>query len=263
MKFRPCIDIHNGQVKQIVGGSLADAGNKAQENYVSLEDGAFFADLYKKSGLRGGHIILLNPVDSEYYEQDVYQAELALGTYKNGLQIGGGITSDNAERFINMGASHVIVTSFVFKNGEINMNNLNDLVSAVGREHLVLDLSCRWKGDGYYIVTDRWQRYTNVKVNEETLAMLAESCAEYLIHAVDVEGRISGIEGNIVDMLGRWGRIPMTYAGGVSSFEDLDILKKLGRNKLDVTIGSALDIFGGPMKFQDVINYMEESYEEV
>lgn len=158
---------------------------------------------------------MLNPVDSEYYEQDVYQAELALGTYKNGLQIGGGITSDNAERFINMGASHVIVTSFVFKNGEINMNNLNDLVSAVGREHLVLDLSCRWKGDGYYIVTDRWQRYTNVKVNEETLAMLAESCAEYLIHAVDVEGRISGIEGNIVDMLGRWGRIPMTYAGGL------------------------------------------------
>ncbi|MBP3327001.1 MAG: phosphoribosylformimino-5-aminoimidazole carboxamide ribotide isomerase [Coprococcus sp.] len=263
MKFRPCIDIHNGQVKQIVGGSLADAGNKAHENYVSLEDGAFFADLYKRSGLKGGHIILLNPVDSVFYEQDVYQAELALGTYKNGLQIGGGITSDNAERFIDMGASHVIVTSFVFKNGEINMDNLNDLVSAVGREHLVLDLSCRWKDDGYYIVTDRWQRYTNVKVNEETLAMLAESCAEYLIHAVDVEGKISGIEENIVDMLGRWGRIPMTYAGGVSSFEDLDILKKLGKNKIDVTIGSALDIFGGPMKFQDVINYMEESYEEV
>lgn len=263
MKFRPCIDIHNGQVKQIVGGSLADAGNKAHENYVSLEDGAFFADLYKRSGLKGGHIILLNPVDSVFYEQDVYQAELALRTYKNGLQIGGGITSDNAERFIDMGASHVIVTSFVFKNGEINMDNLNDLVSAVGREHLVLDLSCRWKDDGYYIVTDRWQRYTNVKVNEETLAMLAESCAEYLIHAVDVEGKISGIEENIVDMLGRWGRIPMTYAGGVSSFEDLDILKKLGKNKIDVTIGSALDIFGGPMKFQDVINYMEESYEEV
>jgi len=263
MKFRPCIDIHNGQVKQIVGGSLADAGNKAHENYVSLEDGAFFADLYKRSGLKGGHIILLNPVDSVFYEQDVYQAELALGTYKNGLQIGGGITADNAERFIDMGASHVIVTSFVFKNGEINMDNLNDLVSAVGREHLVLDLSCRWKDDGYYIVTDRWQRYTNVKVNEETLAMLAENCAEYLIHAVDVEGKISGIEENVVDMLGRWGRIPMTYAGGVSSFEDLDILKKLGKNKIDVTIGSALDIFGGPMKFQDVINYMEESYEEV
>ncbi len=263
MKFRPCIDIHNGQVKQIVGGSLADAGNKAHENYVSLENGAFFANLYKRSGLKGGHIILLNPVDSVFYEQDVYQAELALGAYKNGLQIGGGITSDNAERFIDMGASHVIVTSFVFKNGEINMDNLNDLVSAVGREHLVLDLSCRWKDDGYYIVTDRWQRYTNVQVNEETLAMLAESCAEYLIHAVDVEGRISGIEENIVDMLGRWGRIPMTYAGGVSSFEDLDILKKLGKNKIDVTIGSALDIFGGPMKFQDVINYMEESYEEV
>lgn len=263
MKFRPCIDIHNGRVKQIVGGSLADADDKAQENYVSLEDGAFFADLYKRNGLQGGHVILLNPVGSEFYEQDVYQAEQALRTYKNGLQIGGGITADNAERFIDMGASHVIVTSFVFKDGEINIDNLKDLVSAVGREHLVLDLSCRWKDDGYYIVTDRWQRYTNVKVNEETLALLAESCAEYLIHAVDVEGKISGIEKNIVDILGRWGRIPMTYAGGVSSFADLDILKEIGKNKLDVTIGSALDIFGGPMKFQDVINYMEESYDEV
>ncbi len=261
MKFRPCIDIHNGQVKQIVGGSLKDAGSQAKENYVSTEDGAFFAELYKKSGLYGGHIIILNPVGSAYYEKDIEQAKLALDAYKGGLQIGGGITADNAERFINMGASHVIATSYVFKDGEINRDNLRSLVSAVGREHLVLDLSCRWKNDGYYIVTDRWQKYTNVKVNNETLAMLAESCDEYLIHAVDVEGKASGIEKKVVDILGNWGKLPMTYAGGVSSFEDLDILKKLGKNKIDVTIGSALDIFGGNLKYQDVINYMEESYE--
>ncbi|MGN0396125.1 MAG: phosphoribosylformimino-5-aminoimidazole carboxamide ribotide isomerase [Coprococcus sp.] len=262
MKFRPCIDIHNGQVKQIVGGSLKDAGSQAKENFVSTEDGAFFAELYKKSGLRGGHIILLNPAGSEYYEHDVYQAKLALDAYKGGLQIGGGITAENAESFIKMGASHVIATSYVFKNGEINQDNLKALVSAVGREHLVLDLSCRWKNDGYYIVTDRWQKYTKVKVNSETLAMLAESCDEYLIHAVDVEGKASGIEKKVVDILGSWGELPMTYAGGVSSFEDLDILKEIGRNRIDVTIGSALDIFGGPMKYQDVIDYMEESHEK-
>lgn len=263
MRFRPCIDIHNGQVKQIVGGSLLDTGNVAKENYVASEDGAYFAELYKRYGLKGGHIILLNPADSEYYEKDVYQARLALNAYKGGLQIGGGINARNAEEFIKLGASHVIVTSYVFKNGEINMNNLRDMVSAVGREHLVLDLSCRWHEDAYYIVTDRWQKFTNVKMDFDTLSMLSESCDEYLIHAVDVEGKASGIEANIATMLGEWGKIPMTYAGGVSSFRDLDILRKCGRNKLDVTIGSALDIFGGNMKFQDVIKYMEEDYEEI
>jgi phosphoribosylformimino-5-aminoimidazole carboxamide ribotide isomerase len=257
MRFRPCIDIHNGQVKQIVGGSLRDKGDNATENFASTEDGSFFAKMYKDSGLKGGHIIILNPPSSEYYEADLHQAKLALSEYPGGLQIGGGINDKNAEDFIKLGASHVIVTSFVFKNGEINYDNLKAISAAVGREHLVLDLSCRKKGDDYYIVTDRWQNFTNVRVNEETLDMLAEYCDEYLIHAVDVEGKSSGIEKQVAGMLGAWGKIPMTYAGGVSSFEDLNLLKELGQDKIDVTIGSALDIFGGNMSYQGVVSFME------
>lgn len=257
MKFRPCIDIHNGQVKQIVGGSLCDEGDRADENFVSRQNGDFFAKLYKNNGLKGGHIILLNPQSSDYYEADVRQAELALKEYPGGLQIGGGINADNAGRFIGMGASHVIATSYVFRDGEINYDNLRSLVNAVGREHLVLDLSCRKRDGEYYIVTDRWQKYTNVKIDNEILDTLSEYCDEYLVHAVDVEGKASGIEKGVADMLGRWGKIPMTYAGGVASFDDLRALRDLGRDRIDVTIGSALDIFGGHMRFEDIINFME------
>ena len=185
MKFRPCIDIHNGKVKQIVGGSLLDEGNQAIDNYVSEQDASFYGELYRESNLKGGHIIILNPVGSEYYEEDVRQAQLALQTFPGGLQIGGGITADNAKSFLEKGATHVIVTSYVFKNGEIQMERLHKLVEAVGKEHLVLDLSCRKKDGKYYIVTDRWQKFTNVVVTHEILDMLSQYCDEFLIHAVD------------------------------------------------------------------------------
>lgn len=257
MKFRPCIDIHNGQVKQIVGGSLLDAGNLARENFVSGNNGDFFAGLYKEKGLSGGHIILLNSKESEYYNADLQQARLALEAYPGGLQIGGGITAMNAEAFLNMGASHVIVTSYVFKNGRVDFDRLRDLVHAVGRDRLVLDLSCRKKSGKYFIVTDRWQKFTDVEVNEETLDMFKECADEYLIHAVDVEGKASGIETRVASLIGNWGKLPVTYAGGVSSFHDLDMLRELGRGRIDVTIGSALDIFGGDMNFDKVLEYME------
>lgn len=259
MKFRPCIDIHNGSVKQIVGGSLRDAGDLAQDNFVSGQDAEFFADMYKKSGLTGGHIIILNPADSEYYQSDLIQAQMALNAYPGGMQIGGGINALNGPKFIDMGASHVIVTSFVFKDGEISYDNLHAMKEAVGKEHLVLDLSCRCRDGRYYIVTDRWQNFTNVLVNSETLDMLSEYCDEYLIHAVDVEGKVSGIEHRVAGILGDWARIPMTYAGGVSSFEDLRQLKELGRDRIDVTIGSALDIFGGNMKYQEVLEFINKN----
>lgn len=255
MEFRPCIDIHNGRVKQIVGGSLKDNGNQAEENFVSQMDGAFYANMYKKAGIRGGHIILLNPVTSEYYEATRAQALLALHSYPGGLQIGGGITADNAAQFIEAGASHVIVTSYVFNNGRIDYNNLEKLVDAVGKSHLVLDLSCRKKDDSYYIVTDRWQKFTDEVITEELLDELSQYCDEFLIHAVDVEGKASGIEKELVSLLGDWGKIPLTYAGGVHSFEDLRLIKKLGHNMVNVTIGSALDLFGGSMKFEDVIAF--------
>lgn len=255
MRFRPCIDIHNGSVKQIVGGSLMDEADSAKENFVSELKADFYADMYKNSGIRGGHIILLNPATSPYYDADLEQARLALSTYPGGLQIGGGITADNAFSFLDMGASHVIVTSYVFKDGEINYTNLKKIRDVVGKDRLVLDLSCRKRGDKYYIVTDRWQKFTNVSLCEETLDLLMEYCDEYLIHAVDVEGKASGIEEELVSLLGSWGKIPMTYAGGVGSFSDLSKLRELGKDKLDVTVGSALDIFGGDMVYEDVISF--------
>lgn len=257
MKFRPCIDIHNGSVKQIVGGSLKDEADAARENYVSELGASFYADIYRKHGLKGGHIIILNPAGSPYYEADLRQAEEALRVYPGGLQIGGGINAGNARHFIELGASHVIVTSYVFKDGQVNFENLRRMTEAVGRKRLVLDLSCRKRDGRYYIVTDRWQSFTDVEVTEETLDMFSEYCDEYLIHAVDVEGKASGIEKELAGLLGRWGKLPVTYAGGVGSFEDLASLKELGKGKLDVTIGSALDLFGGSMSYEKVIDYLK------
>ena len=258
LRFRPCIDIHNGKVKQIVGGSLADKDDYAKDNYVSQQDGDYYARLYRKAGLSGGHIILLNPEGSRWYQEDVRQAMLALSAFPGGLMVGGGIRADNAARFLQAGASHVIVTSYVFKDGKVNYENLLKLVHAVGRERIVLDLSCRRRGDSYYIVTDRWQKFTDVALTEKVLDDLASYCDEYLIHAVDVEGKSSGIEKKLVRLLGGWDGIPVTYAGGVGSFEDLDHLKKLGRNRIDVTIGSALDLFGGKMDFRQVLAVINE-----
>ena len=240
MKFRPCIDIHNGNVKQIVGGSLSDKNDYAVDNFVSEYDGAYYGKLYKSYGLTGGHIIILNPVGSEFYNADLEQAYSALSAFEGGLQIG---------------ASHVIVTSFVFKNGVVNFDNLNRLVKSVGKSRLVLDLSCRKRDGKYYVVTDRWQKFTDIEMNSQTLEMFSKYCDEFLIHAVDTEGKAKGIEPQIAKIMGEYCTIPSTYAGGISSFEDLDNLKELGRGKIDFTIGSALDIFGGNMNFEKVAVY--------
>lgn len=260
MEFRPCIDIHNGKVKQIVGGSLKDAGNQAQENFVAQQDAAFYADFYKKDRIKGGHIILLNPESSEYYEETKKQALLALHTYPDALQVGGGIRDDNACFWLENGASHVIVTSFVFKDGKLNDEHLEKVYRAVGKKHLVLDLSCRKRDGKYYIVTDRWQKFTNLELSEEVLKRLSEYCDEFLIHAVDVEGKASGIETELVQMLGRFSEIPVTYAGGVGGFSDLEKLKQYGKNRVNVTIGSALDLFGGNMKYEEVVAYCRNQY---
>lgn len=214
MDFRPCIDIHDGKVRQIVGGSLKDSVG-AKVNFETDKDGVFYANLYKDNGLKGGHIILLNPVGTEMYEADKKLALGALNAYRGGLQIGGGISADNAKEFIEAGASHVIVTSYVFKDGRVNYENLDLLEKAVGKEHIVLDLSCRKKDGKYYIVTDRWQKFTDVILNTDTLNELLNYCDEFLIHAVDVEGKCNGIEEEVAILLGNWGKCTITYAGGV------------------------------------------------
>ena len=255
MNFRPCIDIHNGKVKQIVGGSLKDQGDWAAENFVSEQDAAFYARMYQSYGIRGGHIILLNPASSPFYEATKKQALEALHGYPGGLQVGGGINDQNAEEFLNAGASNVVVTSFVFKDGKISWENLEKIEKAVGKEKLVLDLSCRKKDGNYFIVTDRWQKFTQVEVNQDTLRELSSHCDEFMVHAVDVEGKASGIETELVQMLAECGQIPVTYAGGVGSFEHLYQLRQAGKNRVDVTVGSALDIFGGHMEFEKVLEF--------
>ena len=256
MRFRPCIDIHNGKVKQIVGGSLTDKEDFARENFVSEQDAAWYAGLYQRDGLKGGHIIQLNSKDSPYYEATQAQALAALRAYPGGLQAGGGITAENGAEYLDAGASHVIVASYVFRDGRISYENLERMKAAVGKERLVLDLSCRKKDGLYYIVTDRWQRFTSVPVTKETLTELAAWCGEFLVHAVDVEGKASGIEEELAVLLGEWQGIPVTYAGGVGSMEDVLRLRELGKGRLDVTIGSALSLFGGCIPYRDVV-YLE------
>lgn len=253
MRFRPCIDIHNGKVKQIVGSSLKDIGNEATENFVSEKDAAYYALLYARNNLSGGHIIILNSADSSFYDATRKEALNALKAAPDTLQIGGGINADNAMDFLNAGATHVIVTSYVFSDGKIDLDRLKKLKSVTGKERLVLDLSCRRSGNDYYIVTDRWQKMTSEKIDDATLDFLSDYCDEFLIHAADVEGKQQGIEENVTAILGKWGKIPMTYAGGIHSLEDIEKIKSIGNNKLDVTIGSALDLFGGSLKFEDVL----------
>lgn len=265
MRFRPCIDIHNGQVKQIVGGSLKDAGDQATENYASVHGAEYYADLYRRDGLAGGHVILLNPVSSKYYEKTKAQALRALSVYPGGLQVGGGITAENAEAYLEAGASHVIVTSYVFQGGELQWEHLEKLRSTVGKERIVLDLSCRKKGmeeqeesapAEYYIVTDRWQKFTNLRMSTDILRHLSTYCDEFLVHGVDVEGKASGIDETLAAILGEFDRIPVTYAGGIGTYKDIERFRQVTGGKIDFTVGSALDLFGGKLSYDIVKNIM-------
>ncbi|MBR5338437.1 MAG: phosphoribosylformimino-5-aminoimidazole carboxamide ribotide isomerase [Lachnospiraceae bacterium] len=253
MKFRPCIDIHDGKVKQIIGSSLRE-GKSVKENFVSEKDAAYFAELYKEHGLTGGHIIILNKRGTDEYSASREQALGALAAFPGGMQIGGGITDENAAEFLDGGASHVIVTSYVFKDGKINYRNLDRLVRAVGKEKLVLDLSCMKLEGRYVIVTDRWQNFTDVEVNGATLDALSKYCDEFLVHATHVEGKKAGIDEELANLLGNWDGIPVTYAGGIHSPEDIEQLRRAGGGRLDYTVGSALNLFGGTLDFNRLIN---------
>ena len=244
MSFRPCIDLHEGKVKQIVGSTL-DTGSLTT-NFVSEKTPAFFAELYAQDDLRGGHVIMLGPGCEE-------AAREALGAWRNNLQIGGGITPANAAKWIEDGADKVIVTSWCFPEGRFAPERLKELLAEVGREHLVLDLSCRRKGDDYFVAANRWRTYTDLKVNKETLEMLADSSAEFLIHAVDVEGKQAGIDGDLLRLLAADSPIDCVYAGGIRTLEDVEQIEKEGAGKVHYTIGSALDLFGGPLPYQTVV----------
>lgn len=235
-QFRPCIDLHQGQVKQIVGGSLNDEG--ADTNFVSEYDSRYYAELYRNHRLTGGHVIALGPGNQD-------AALEALAAWPGGLQFGGGVNADNAASYLEAGASHVIVTSYLFEGGEFSWPRLDAVKAVTGKERLVLDLSCRKIDSGWHIATDRWQTVTRLAVNAETLSQLSKHCAEFLIHAADVEGLQAGIDEDLVRLLGEASPIPVTYAGGARSLEDLKRVNDLSGGRVDLTIGSALDIFGG------------------
>lgn len=182
-------------------------------------------------------------------------AKEALAAYPGGLQVGGGVNASNAQAWLEAGASHVIVTSYVFHDGELDAARLDEMVQAVGKDRLVLDLSCRKRDDGvYYVVTDRWQKFTTLAVDERTLKSLGDRCAEFLVHGVDVEGMRLGVDADLVALLGNHaGGVPVTYAGGARSIADLDLVNDIGKGAVNLTIGSALDIFGGDLPYADVV----------
>lgn len=247
--FRPCIDLRGGRVVQIVGSTLSDSGQGTRTNYESDRPARWFAETYRRDELMGGHVIMLGPGNET-------AAREALAAYPGGLQIGGGVNAENARGWLDAGASHVIVTSWVFREGRLDEERLSELLKIVGRERLVLDLSCRRKDGEFYVVTDRWQRFTQLQVRSETLQRLAESCAEFLVHAVDVEGLCQGVDHELVERLADSTPIPLTYAGGANSFADLEWVQALGRGRVDLTIGSALDLFGGTgVRYADCVDF--------
>lgn len=248
MKFRPCIDLHDGKVKQIVGETL---NTEIIENFVSKQNSAYYAELFKKDALTGGHVIMLGGGNEA-------AAASALAHYPGGLQIGGGITADNAAFYLEKGASHIIVTSYIFKDGLLNEDHLAKIVSEVGKDRLVIDLSCKEKDGKWFVVTNQWKQFSDFEVNKENIQFLEQYCNEFLVHAVDVEGKQRGIQQSLVSALADWVSIPATYAGGARSIADMDQFDELSNGKLDITIGSALDIFGGHLSYEEVVAYSKQ-----
>jgi phosphoribosylformimino-5-aminoimidazole carboxamide ribotide isomerase len=253
--FRPCIDLHEGKVKQIVGGTLTGQTADLRVNHVSERPACWFAELYRRDGLRGGHVIMLGPGNEE-------AAREALAAYPGGLQVGGGIHLENAAGWLEAGASHVIVTSWIFRHGQLDWERLADLAKAIGKNRLVLDLSCRKKGSDYFVVADRWQKFTELKMEAAVLGRLGEWCDEFLVHAADVEGLCRGIDLELVEQLGRWSPRPATYAGGANSLQDLANVARAGGGRINLTIGSALDIFGGSLVRYDEVVALNRQLEQ-
>jgi phosphoribosylformimino-5-aminoimidazole carboxamide ribotide isomerase len=246
MRFRPCIDLRAGRVVQIVGGTLADPAGGVLTNFETDQSPALFARRYQADALPGGHVIALGPGNHA-------AALAALAAFPGGMQMGGGITPSNAEAYLHAGASHVIVTSYIFRQGLLDIERLHELRALVGRERLVLDLSCRMRAGAYWVATDRWQNLTQLQITRATLEQLAEYCAEFLVHGVDVEGRRLGIDTALVEMLGAWSPLPVTYAGGARALADLDVVRAHGAGRVDLSIGSALDLFGGDVPYAAVV----------
>ena len=240
-------------MKQIVGSSINDnQPSSLRTNFISEKPPAWFAEKYRQDNLHGGHVIKLGKGNDE-------AALEALNAWPGGLQIGGGINATNASSWINAGASHVIVTSWLFQEGKIDADRLKQIRKKIGQSRLVIDLSCRRRGEDYFVVTDRWQTFTELKINSETLDQLAKHCDEFLIHGVDVEGLSQGIDEALVQLIANHCPIAATYAGGARSLKDLHRVNEIGKGRVHLTIGSALDIFGGDgVQYNDAVAFNQE-----
>ncbi|KAI8928287.1 hypothetical protein BC831DRAFT_497491 [Entophlyctis helioformis] len=259
--FRPCIDLHDGEVKQIVGASLSDSTpSDLRTNFVSSQPPAYYAQLYRTHGLRGAHVIKLGPNNDE-------AARAALAAWPKGMQIGGGISIDNAQLWLDAGADKVIVTSWLFPDAKLSIDRLRLLSETIGRDALVVDLSCKRRvrspQDGpadaaaepeWVVAMNKWQTPTNLVLSAESMAELAQYASEFLVHAADVEGLCQGIDEQLVERLAQWSTIPCTYAGGAKDLGDIELVDRLSQGRVDITYGSALDIFGGSgVKFDDLV----------
>lgn len=251
LEFRPCIDLHEGKVKQIVGSTLGTTNQTVVENFISSYDSSYYAQMFAQDHLTGGHVIMLGQGNED-------AALAALTTFPQGLQVGGGITAANAQKYIDAGASHVIVTSYIFHDGKLDLERLQHLNKLIGKEHLVIDLSCKMRDGKWFVMTDKWTKFSHFEVNAASIQDIENYCDELLIHAVDVEGKKGGMQESLVRDLAAWTSIPTTYAGGIRSIEDLEKFNQIANGKLHITIGSALSIFGGELPYTDVVKYCKK-----
>ncbi|WVW83263.1 phosphoribosylformimino-5-aminoimidazole carboxamide ribotide isomerase [Kwoniella bestiolae CBS 10118] len=258
-QFRPCIDLHQGVVKQIVGGTLdltsEGEDNGPKENFVATHPPSYFANLYKTNNLTGGHIIKLGPNNDS-------AAKEALGSWEKGMQVGGGINEENAREWLDLGAEKIIVTSYLFPSGKFDEGRLKSLAEKVGKEKLVVDISCRKRENGWIVAMNGWKTLTDMYVTQESIRLIEQYCSELLIHAADVEGLCQGIDEELVTKLGEWVSIPTTYAGGAKDISDLQLVDTLSKGKVDLTFGSSLDIFGGTgVKFDELVEIDKKAKE--
>ncbi|KAF6005708.1 hypothetical protein HII12_005282 [Brettanomyces bruxellensis] len=243
-----CIDIHGGKVKQIVGGTLNQddteqskntCKSNLETNFVSEKSSSYYAKLYEEHGIIRTHVIKLGSL-----EENNRVAIEALKAWPKHLQIGGGINDTNAKYWIQQGADKVIVTSWLFPKGQFDKSRLERISQLVGKEHLVVDLSYFDAGG---VEQGRLLSYSRGTARNSSFMQLM------------LKAFCKGIDQELVAKLAEWCTSPIVYAGGAKSIDDLKLVDKLSHGRVDLTFGSALDLFGGKLvRFKDCCKWNQQ-----